>query len=261
MVIKDLCRQLDEWAEHIRRETERCRIQFLSYPEEYEHGEPEWRMLILTSVLQKHYGIRYNPDQIKDYTWNDSRNEFIHGLLGPTRMGTCATIPVLIVAIGRRLGYPLWLCEAPGHIFTRWADRKTGVQMNIECHGNGMAVCPDDHYRRWPIAWTEPVYARERELGPYRRYLRPVEPWETLAVLLVQRGHVWEAIGRWGEATAAYNAACELVPYNKVYAVYASEAWRRMVDPDYVPFRQMKWQGVTPDYSAYETKEPPGESR
>jgi hypothetical protein len=126
LVIQDLCKVVDEWAEHIRQETERNYLHFVSYPEEYKHSEPFWRMLLLTSILQQHYGIRYNPKQIQTYRWDDSRDQFIHGLLGPQRTGTCPSIPVLIVALGRRLGYPLWLCAAPGHVFTRWADRQTG---------------------------------------------------------------------------------------------------------------------------------------
>jgi hypothetical protein len=254
LVIKDLCKVVDEWAEHIRRETERSYLHFVSYPEEYHHSEPYWRMLMLTAILQQHYGIRYNPEQIQNYSWHDSRDQFIHGLLGPTRTGTCPSIPVLIVAIGRRLGYPLWLCEAPGHVFTRWDERATGFRMNVECHGNGMRVHPDEFYHHWPVEWNEAMFVQERALGPYHRFLRPLEPWETLASFLVLRGHVWESNQRWGEATAVYNTACELVPYNRTYAFYASEAWRKMVDPDYAMFEEVKWKGLTPSYAAYETK-------
>ena len=46
---------------------------------------------------------------------------FIHGIIdGPG--GTCASMPVLYVAVGRRLGYPLKLVEARGHLLLRWDD-------------------------------------------------------------------------------------------------------------------------------------------
>jgi hypothetical protein len=238
LIIKQLCKVVDEWAEHIREETERSYLQFVSYPEEYRNSEPYWRMLILTTELQKHFGIRYNPKLIKDHSWADSRDLFIHGLLGPQRMGTCPSIPALIVAIGRRLGYPLWLCRAPGHLFTCWADRQTGLQMNVECHGNGMLVSPDDYYHHWPREWPKELLAKERELGPRRLFLRPLEPWEALAGFLVLRGHVWESHNRWPEAMAVYNAARQLDPHNEVYTFYSCEAWRKMVDPDYEMFEK-----------------------
>jgi hypothetical protein len=253
LVVRDQLQTLNGWAEHIRQETERNYLQFASYPEEYRFSEPYWRMLMLTSILQLHFLVRYNPERIRTYTWDDSRDLFIHGLLGPQRTGTCPSLPVLLVAIGRRLGYPVWLCEAPGHVFTRWDDRKTGERMNVEFHGKGMVVHPDDFYHHFPVEWNEAMFEYERQLGRHRRFLRPLEPCETLASFLVQRGHVWESIGKWAEATAVYNTACELAPHNRTYAFYASEAWRKMVDPDYEMFDEVKWKGVTPNYPVSET--------
>jgi hypothetical protein len=126
--------------------------------------------------------------------------------------------------------------------------------MNVECHGNGMIVHPDEYYHHWPVEWNEAMFAKERELGPHHRFLRPLEPWETLASFLVLRGHVWESLQRWEEATSVYNTACEFAPHNRTYAFYASGAWRKMVDPDYEMFEEVKWKGLTPNYSAYERK-------
>jgi hypothetical protein len=44
---------------------------------------------------------------------------FLHGLT-QGRGGTCLSMPVAYVAVGRRLGYPLKLVTAKGHLFARW---------------------------------------------------------------------------------------------------------------------------------------------
>ena len=39
--------------------------------------------------------------------------------------GTCVTMPILYIAIGRRLGYPLYLVQAREHFFVRWEEPGT----------------------------------------------------------------------------------------------------------------------------------------
>ena len=72
---------------------------------------------MLEQVLVEDLGIQYNP-ALAEYLKSgkapnhgvfsaDSKNMFIHGLLDGSHYGTCASMPVLVVAVGRRLGYPL----------------------------------------------------------------------------------------------------------------------------------------------------------
>ncbi|MGL6097413.1 MAG: transglutaminase family protein, partial [Fimbriiglobus sp.] len=140
--------------------------------------------------------------------WRDSRNIFLHGLLSENRTGTCPSLPVLIVAIGRRLGYPLFLVRAPAHLFCRWEDRTTGVRFNIEYNGHGMTDHPDEHYRLWPKAWPAAVIENEAKLRPESRsYLRSLTLREEDAEFLCSRGHCLEDNGRLGEAVTAYHWA------------------------------------------------------
>ena len=69
---------------------------------------------------------------------------FIHGLLAG-HGGTCCNMPVLQIAIGRRLGYPLYLRKAHWHYFARW-DEPGGESFNVECT-NGFTSPPDECYR------------------------------------------------------------------------------------------------------------------
>jgi hypothetical protein len=115
----------------------------------------------------------------------------------------------------------------------------------MEYHGHGLVVHPDEYYHRSPVEWTPEMHAEENRLGLNRVYLRSLTPAEELASFLVQRGHVWESLGQWPEATATYNTAADLSPHNRAYAFYASEAWRKMADPEYRTDERPKWKGVT----------------
>jgi hypothetical protein len=242
--IPHLLQTLDGWAASIRQLTDANFYRFHANPAEYDHSEPYWRMLILATVLQEHYGIKYDRDKIANMDWRDPEDLFIHGLLGPRRSGTCPSLPVLVAALARRLGYPIGLVLAPGHLFSRWDDPQTGVYLNLECHGNGLVTHPDDYYHHVPVEWMPELHAEEERLGPNRVFLRSLRPAEELAFFLVQRGQIWQSHGCWPEATAVYNLAADLSPHHPAYAYYGSEAWRKMADPVYQLDERPRWKGV-----------------
>ncbi|MFO0861607.1 MAG: hypothetical protein U0570_13735 [Phycisphaerales bacterium] len=96
--------KLDEWAAKVKFETERhlYRVKDPKYAEHYRHSESYLRAEFLIMVLQEDCGVRYNPDRIYTPNFADSRDQFIHGMLDPKCGGTCASMPVLYTAIGRR---------------------------------------------------------------------------------------------------------------------------------------------------------------
>jgi hypothetical protein len=96
---------LDSWAKRVESETQRHLPKFKQRPEEFNHSEAYFRMLALVTVLQQDFGVRYNPERIQSPDFADSRELFLHGLLTGKRQGTCVSMPVLYVAVGRRLGY------------------------------------------------------------------------------------------------------------------------------------------------------------
>ena len=103
--------KLNDWAGQVRAYTEANWQLFQKSPEEYGNSPAQFRMLAMVTYLQKHLNIHYNLSFSEgDYDATDSRNLFLHGIL-QGHGGTCATMPVLYVAIGRRLGYPLKLCQ------------------------------------------------------------------------------------------------------------------------------------------------------
>jgi hypothetical protein len=112
---------LDRWTERVRSETERHLHRYRADPREFESSEGYFRMLLMAVVLCEDFSIRYNPARrstpgsgnANDHFFADSRDLFLHGLLTPAlnsrlpalnyRTVTCSSMPVLYVAIGRRL--------------------------------------------------------------------------------------------------------------------------------------------------------------
>ena len=114
-------RKLDELASRALRYTDHCLGR--SGASKFGESEAHIRMGCLVTHVWQGAGIRYNPAKIpEDAPW-ELADTFIHGaLFGPG--GTCATLPVIYTAIGRRLGYPLKLVKGWSpkweHLFCRW---------------------------------------------------------------------------------------------------------------------------------------------
>ena len=93
--------KLDTWAKLVRLNTDHWWPNFMRSPEEYEHSPGKFRMMCLVTMLQRYLGVRYYlPFNEGEYDGTDSRNLFIHGLLSG-HGGTCVTMPILYVAVGR----------------------------------------------------------------------------------------------------------------------------------------------------------------
>jgi tetratricopeptide (TPR) repeat protein len=217
--------RLDEMATRVRLETGRNLYRFRSNPAEYENSEPYYRMAMLVTVLQQDFGIRYNPDRVSpvgvfepnEKFYADSRDVFIHGLTGKTQMGTCASLPAFYTAVGRRLRYPLSLVSAKNHLFVRWEDHQT--RLNIDVSGLGVNSHSDYYYRAWPYPITP---KEEVEMG----YLKSMTATEECAVFLSTRGHCLKAAGRYDEALLAHEKASRILPNASIYQIILDIAKR-----------------------------------
>jgi hypothetical protein len=201
-----LCvRTLNEWAAIVRRETERQMYKFRRDPADYENSDAYFRALVMITVLQRDLGVKYDPSCINVREFKSSREGFIHGVLTGDRTGTCANMPVLYAAVGRIIGYPIYLVAAKGHFFCRWHNARTGERFNIEASGRGLTTPTDDHYTRWP----KPVTEQEVHLGIY---LRNLDPAEELGHFMATRGHCLLDKGHVLDAIVAYTHAHRLAP-------------------------------------------------
>ena len=211
--------RLDDWAARVRRETERhlYRVRDPQYAEHYRNSEAYFRASMLLQVLQEDCAVHYNKDRVRDVDFNDSRDLFLHGMVGSDNGGTCVSMPVLYVAVGRRLDYPMYLALAKAHVFARWDDPESGERFNIEGAGEGFSSYPDAHYRTWPMTLTQADLATGH-------YLTSLTPAEELAVFLAARGHCLEDTGRLPEARLAYARAHRLDPKSREYLGFLAHA-------------------------------------
>ena len=113
---------------------------------------------------------------------------------------------MLHVAVGRRLGYPLKLVLAKGHVFGRWESPDGTERFNLEVTNQGLNCFLDEYYEEWPY----PMTAEEAHAG---RYLNSLTPAEELALFLQTRGHCLRSAGRFPEAREAYVQSQVLAPH------------------------------------------------
>jgi hypothetical protein len=203
---------LDHWAKTVADQTWKNLHRYHANPQEHK-SEAEWRLAMMCSILGQDFKLRYNPRLTSTERQNASNEEFfadphsvfLTGCLGDSRIGTCASLPVLYVAIGRRIGYPMHLVAAKEHLFARWDDGK-GMCVNLEAaNGGGFSSYPDSHYRTWP----KPLSPEEEKTGGY---LRNLTAEESLAVFLTIRAACLTANGAAFPAIKSAAAAYRLAP-------------------------------------------------
>jgi hypothetical protein len=218
------------WADHIRSETTRHAYRFRQNPAQFEHSEGFFKMLMLAVVLAEDYHIHYKAE-LKSEPGQSSANDgffanpddvFLTGLLGPKREGTCSSMPVLYVAIGRDLGYPLKLVTTKGHMFVRWEGN--GERFNIEATAHGLSRFDDEYYRHWPFEITKEEEAAEG-------YLKSLTPSEELAAFLSIRGMCLREANRIPEAIEAFAAAARLAPGCRSYRTMVTNLQAQLAKP------------------------------
>lgn len=208
--------EVDRLAARVKRETARNRHCFIRERRTHGDSRAKWTAGMLVTVLQQDCGVRYNPKRIHDPDFRDARDLFIHGMLGFERPGgTCASMPFLYVAVGRRLGYPMFVATAQGHLYVRWDDPegtrwrerdsswRHGDCFNLEGAANGFHIPDDTFYHNWPHKMSETQIASKKFLSSMSRR-------EELACLLASRGHCLEDNGQLAEAVEVYQAATDI---------------------------------------------------
>jgi len=234
VTIQTMYDRLDEMSLRVKVETERSHHCFLERPNDYENSEAYYQMLMLVTVLQQDYGMLYNPDRVtkagviepNEVFFADPRHVFIHGLLQKQNNGTCASLPALVIAVGRSLGYPLALVSTQNHLFVRWNDPAN--VFNVEVTSKGMNTYPDDYYRKWPYPFND---QEEKE----NHFLKPMSAAEETAVFFSLRGFCLMARQRFTEAIQAHECAVKLAPkaihYQKILQTAKNEMLNRMNEP------------------------------
>jgi regulator of sirC expression with transglutaminase-like and TPR domain len=123
-------------------------------------NDPDWRIRVMNSYLYRQVGIHYAYD---DPCAEKKEHRYITGILD-YKEGCCVSMPTFYMAVGQRLGYPIYPVSAPQHVFLRYVDPKFKEQ-NIEATEGG-GYSPDDNYRK-----DLEVSAKALKSGAYLRTL------------------------------------------------------------------------------------------
>ncbi len=221
--VAETLKLLDGLSSHVERETTRHLYRYRDKPAEFNQCEPLFRMEMLATVLQQDLRVHYNPERAtpvgvfeeNDFFFANSEDVFIHGLIGDKRMGTCASMPVFYVAVGRRLGYPLKLVPTKNHLFVRWEDDRW--RFNVDATGRGFHHFDDNHYRQWPYPISK---EEEAKFG----LLISMTTAEELAAFLNLRGACLMSMGRPDDAVAAHEQAARLAPQRREHQIILAHA-------------------------------------
>jgi hypothetical protein len=212
--IDDCLKKLEGLAAKAKFDTDRHYYRFREHPEQFRNSFGYYQMMLLEQVLVKDLGIEYNPE-LRDYLQegkaptygvfnSDSKNIFIHGLLNGSHYGTCASMPVLLAAVARRLDYPVNLAGTKFHWYVRYEDYNN-KHFNIEpTVTEGFLTPSDEEYKTDQFACTEEEI---KEHG----WLRPYSHAEILSEFLSHRSVCLSMIKH-------YQAATEMIFKAQTYA-------------------------------------------
>ena len=138
---------------------------------------------------------------------------FLNGLMD-RRRGSCASMPVLHVALGWRLGWPVSLACANNHLFCRYDDGKVTHNIEATAFGRGgFRSHPDEYYReQYHIPGIAVACGSD---------LRAVTPREMLGLFVAIRAMHFASVRQMREAEAGLLLARYLFPHNRL--LYSSQ--------------------------------------
>lgn len=224
--IEESIQILDEWAELVKQAEQKYSVGFFQNREKYNNSYAMFQAVNLGLTLKQDLKCGYNQELVSSGAmedvrstrfFKDSRDIFIHGFI-EKRTGSCSSLPVLMVAVGRRCGYPLKLVPCKGHLFCRWDD--DNEKFNIETACPGIDSKPDDYYMRWP-------YPTDHKEAKAEKFLKSLDRTEELAVFARLRASCLKENKRYAEANEAYTFALTSFPESEYLKAYLGNIKRR----------------------------------
>jgi hypothetical protein len=200
---------VDDWTEQFRRVLLGMEEHFHRTPSRWKSDIRFFRVGMLAGFLGHEIGIRYDEQQ-KHATavhYTDPGDLFLNGLID-TKKGTCDTMPVLHVAVARRMGWPVSLACVKSHFVSRFDDGE--VTYNIEAtsdHPGSFAAGSDaDYIKRFELS------SKAVECGSD---LRTLTAREMIGVFLSLRGRHYADTNRLIEADSSFALARVLFPNHR----------------------------------------------
>ena len=205
----------DRWADDIRRRLPGAEAQFHRSPANWKNDIRFFRLGVVAWYVDEILRITY-PDELaraEDALYVDPLDIFLNGLMD-RRRGSCASMPVLHVALGWRLGWPVSLACAGNHLFCRFDDGEVTHNIEATAFGRGgFRSHPDDYYRQqYRIPETAVSCGSD---------LRAVTAREMLGLFIAIRAMHFASVRQMREAETGLLLARYLFPRNRL--LYGSQ--------------------------------------
>jgi tetratricopeptide (TPR) repeat protein len=233
---------LDEMAQEINERLQRLRLR------------PSYKAIpVINKYLFEELG--FAPISQAD----DPNDLFLHSVLDKRR-GYCLSLSVLYLAIGERLGMPLYGVVVPGHFFVRFQSGQT--HLNIETTSKGAFVLDEHYIKKFkvPEGDGDSVYMKNLtkiqtlgclfnnlgniyyDMGNLQKALSTLEKAVQINPALSESraslGNVYMKMGRLDEAIAQYQTALRIHPkdpntHNNLGNAYLEKDWLNYAVPEY----------------------------
>lgn len=175
--------QLDDMAQEIRNRMQAQRI-----------GIGPRAIEVINKYLFDEIGFR----SVKDA--NDANDLFLHNVLDKKR-GYCLSLSVLYLAIGERLGLPLYGVVVPGHFFVRYDDGR--VRFNIEPTSKGGYATDESYISKFKVP--------RGNIGS-TIYMKNLNKLQSLGCFFNNLGNIYNESGDTETAMAVLEKAVEINP-------------------------------------------------
>jgi len=206
--ISTYTQKVDKIAQHIKLNIEASEPFFEQNKEMFEGSREKWICVMIWQVLAEDFNIHYLKEKSEGLDHSQAWQKFVHGLLDK-QQGTCCTMPVLYLAIGQRLGYPIKGVETTTHMFCRW-EGKEDSKFNIETTSDrGMTFPSDETIAQWSKCPQEYID---------RGLLKTMNSRQLLAHFLLLRSDSHIALEKWDLAQSDLQRALKCYPGNPVMA-------------------------------------------
>jgi tetratricopeptide (TPR) repeat protein len=192
---KRYCQRIDDMAyavlEHLR---ENSKLREQDFGQQLPDAAVDYRAI---PVINRYLFEELGFEPVK--TADDPRDLFLHYVLD-RKKGYCLSLSILYLALGERLGLPLYGVVVPEHFFVRYDDGQ--VRFNIETTARGNSA-PDEHYVK-----KFRVPAGEQN----QIYMKNLTPKQTLSCFFNNLSNIYQELGDLDSATILLERAVDLTP-------------------------------------------------
>jgi hypothetical protein len=200
---------VDGWAADLHNRMPVLEADFRKTPEDWRDDIDFFRLGLVCWYCDIVLGVAYREDHrnLTRVRYTDPTDLFLCGVID-TRRGTCATLALLHVVIGRRIGLPVSLACVGSHFLCRFDNGQKTINIEATDTGRGGFSSQSDEY----------VFAKHKVPAIAQRCgsdLRAVSPRELLALFIGNRARHFENTNRLAEAERDYLLARHLFPYNR----------------------------------------------